>query len=82
MEYVISFKNTNLAIKAEQCLTARKQPVAVMPLPAEIRAGCGICLRLSDIAPAREALSEAGIDGIEIYSRTAGDNKFVYAKLD
>jgi len=80
MEYIFTFKNTNLAIKAEQCLLGRKLSVTVMPLPSQIRAGCGICLRISreDALPARQMLSDEGIDGMEIFSKATKDCKVVY----
>jgi len=83
MEYIIAFKNTNFSIKAERCLLEQKLRVAVMTLPSQIRAGCGICLRIppEDIKLALGALSNEGIDGMEMYSRIAKDNKFVYAEV-
>ena len=44
MEYVLTFKNTNFAIKSEQYLLVKKLHVSVIPLPSDISAGCGICL--------------------------------------
>jgi len=46
MEYVIVFQNTNHAIKSETLLLDACIPAKVMPLPSQIREGCGICLRL------------------------------------
>jgi len=83
MEYIIAFKNTNFAIKAERCLLAQKLLVTVMPLPSQIRAGCGICLRIppKEIKFARDALFDEGINEIEMYARAAKDNKFIYTEV-
>ena len=45
-EIVFSFASTQHAIQAEQCLLSALFPVSVIPLPASIKAGCGIALRL------------------------------------
>lgn len=45
-EYVFSFAKTNDAIQAEYILGQSGIAVRVMPLPPEIKAGCGICLRI------------------------------------
>lgn len=64
MEYVITFKNTNHAIKGERLLLDDNVKVNVMPLPSQIRAGCGICLRVSenDIPEAEQFLKDKDID--------------------
>ena len=83
MEYIITFKNTNLAIKAEQCLLEQKLQVSVLPLPSQIRAGCGICLRTSEneIKPALEAFAKNNINEIVLYSRVTENNKFTYTEV-
>lgn len=50
MEYILAFESTHHAIQAERILLQAGLPVTVMPLPAKIRAGCGICLRLKAAA--------------------------------
>jgi hypothetical protein len=47
MEYILTFNSTNQAIKAERLLLAAHLAVTVIPLPPQIRAGCGISLRIS-----------------------------------
>ena len=74
MEYIITFENTNHAIKAEQCLLEQKLNVGVLPLPSNISAGCGICIRLTsgEIKEALEVLSEKNITGIKVYLKESG----------
>jgi len=82
MEYVITFDNTNRAIKAEQCLLDHCLHVGVLPLPAQLTAGCGICLRIKpdDIKQALGILEDNNIDGIGLFSRETLNNAFVYTK--
>ena len=47
MEYLFTFENTHEAIFAEKVLLTQKVAVRVMSLPAQIAAGCGICLRVN-----------------------------------
>jgi len=83
MEYIVTFKNTNFAIKAEQCLLELNMNVGVLPLPSQISAGCGICLRLQkdDIESALESLAGKHIDGIALYSRTTENGRYLYEEL-
>lgn len=46
VEIILTFDNTHAAILAEQYILAAGIAVKVMPLPAAIAAGCGLCLRL------------------------------------
>ncbi len=39
---ILSFSTTAAALQAEQHFTARGCPGRLIPLPAEIRAGCGL----------------------------------------
>ena len=75
MEYIITFENTNHAIKAEQCLLERKLNVTILPLPSQINEGCGICIRLTpdEIKEALVILSEKNIDRTEVYSKEDSD---------
>jgi hypothetical protein len=58
-EYIFSFANTRDAIEGEKKLLAVAIPAGVMPLPDQIGAGCGICLRVSpgDLERARTILA-------------------------
>lgn len=80
MEYVITFKNTNCAIKSEQFLLAEKLRVSVMPLPSQIRAGCGICLRIKpeEIGAALRFLNQNNMTETGLYLRTEIDGRYVY----
>jgi hypothetical protein len=83
MEYIITFKNTNSAIKSEQALLAEKLHVSVMPLPSQIRAGCGICLRLppDEIRPAVDILTDNLIGDAGLFMRTGTDHKWIYSEV-
>jgi len=80
MEYIITFNNTNHAIKAEQCLLKHSLHVGVLPLPAQIKAGCGICLRVapSDIKSAICIITDNDIKEFMLYSREMANGKYVY----
>ncbi|SHH60082.1 Protein of unknown function [Sporobacter termitidis DSM 10068] len=83
-EYIITFDNTSSAIKAEQYLLAARLRVGVMPLPSQVRAGCGICLRLPEeqIGAALEVLCGNSIADNGVYVRTAAGNTYVYGAVD
>jgi len=83
MEYIISFKSTNIAIKAEQCLLSQGINVRVMPLPSQIRAGCGISLRVaaSEIDTAVKMLYENNIDEIGLFTREQECGKYIYCEV-
>ena len=83
MEYIITFKNTNYAIKAEQCLLEQKLRVSVLPLPSQINAGCGICLKINhdEIESALEILATNNIVEIDLFLRTEEYNRFVHTEL-
>ncbi len=80
MEYIITFKSTNLAIKAEHCLTEQKFKITVIPLPTQISAGCGICLGVSqdEIKPALMALADRNINEIGLFIRAKENQRFIY----
>ena len=83
MEYILTFKNTNFAVKSEQFLLEQKLRVGVLPLPPQIRAGCGICLRIrpDEIRQALEILKEKGIDETGLFSRETDGNNYIYKKI-
>lgn len=83
MEYIITFKNTNFAIKAEQCLLEHKLHVSVLPLPSQIGAGCGICLRISpdEIDAALAALTDIPTDEMGMFMRERENGKYTYKTI-
>ena len=83
MEYIITFSNTNAAVKAEHCLLAAGLAVGVMPLPGQIRAGCGICLRLSpgELGAALRVLDRNSIGGTGLHTRTPAENGYRYTEV-
>ena len=83
MEYVITFNNTNHAIKAEQCLLKHSLHVGVLPLPAELRAGCGISLRVipDNMEQALGILEDNEINEIGLFSRVRENNVFKYTEV-
>jgi len=83
MEYIITFKNTNSAIKAEQCLMENKLQVGVAPLPSQIKAGCGICLRVKyyEIKQALKILEDKDIEGIGLFFRRTVNGSFFYTAV-
>ena len=84
MEYIITFKNTNFAIQAEQCLLEKKLRVGVLPLPSQISAGCGICLRINpdEIESALKALTDRNIEELGLFSRVMENGRFSYVELN
>lgn len=82
-EYILTFKNTNFVIKAEQSLLANKIKTRVMPLPSQISAGCGLCLRIdyNKIESALGILEEKNINEIGLFSRMNREDKFQYEEL-
>jgi selenide,water dikinase len=84
MEYIITFKNTNFAIKAEQCLLEQGLQVGVLPLPSHISAGCGICLRVnpSEIKQALKCLADHQIDELGLFSRVEEEGRFSYTGIE
>jgi len=83
MEYIITFKNTSSAIKAEQCLLAKNLGVTVLPLPSKISSGCGICLKVkeAELKAALNTLTKENIGEIGLYSRIMEDGKYFYEKI-
>jgi hypothetical protein len=67
-EFIFTFGNTRDAVEGEKKLLGAGLSPGVMPLPDQIGAGCGICLRVSpgDLEKARSVLegSFQGIYGI------------------
>jgi len=82
-EIVIAFSSTNYAIQAETVILEANVPVKVMPLPASIRAGCGICLRISpeDRETVERLMREHNIPIQQMYMRKTENGKSIYTEL-
>ena len=80
MEFLIAFASTSSAIKAEQSLVDHQLQVTVVPLPSQIRAGCGICLRVKtdDVPLALSVLEQQNIREISLYSRIKEAGTYSY----
>ena len=83
-ETVFAFAAASHAIYAEQVLLKSGYDVRIMPLPALIRAGCGLCLRLpaAKTEAAENLLKKHSITGYSVYSRTVIDGKSAYTVYD
>jgi hypothetical protein len=76
-EFIFTFANTRDAIEGEKKLLAGGISPGLMPLPEQLGAGCGICLRIgpADLEKARAAL---GITAQGIYTARAAGGKKVF----
>jgi len=83
MEYILTFEITSLAIKAEHCLMGKETHVSVIPLPSQIKAGCGICLRINrdEISDILEKLAANKIDRFGLYLREKDKGQFLYKEI-
>ena len=83
MEFVITFTGASHAIMAEACLLEKGLGVTVLPLPSQIREGCGICLRADSdtIGPALRCLAERGVEGVRLFSRESVSGRHVYREV-
>ncbi len=83
-EIVFTFATTNYSIKAERTLRKSNIPIRIMPLPSEIKAGCGLCLRVSEnfVAKAKEILVGSSIKIESIYRRTEENSKSKFTYLE
>ncbi len=83
MEYLLTFKTTNAAIKAEQALLAQDIPVGVVPLPSQISAGCGICLKgdRQHIARILCTLSAGQLNDYTLYTRVELAGQYTYEEV-
>ena len=82
-DFIITFQNTNYAMKAEKLLLDGDIRVGVLPLPSQISAGCGICLRLymPELKSALSILGGGNAGKISVYSRTPENNRYIYSEL-
>lgn len=82
MEYVFVFKNTNQVIKSERALLRCSIDVAVMPLPSQIGAGCGLGLRVGDrfLDSAKKIIEGQNICDYSVFLKTSENGVSVYSK--
>lgn len=80
MAYIITFHSTNNAIKAEKTLLDAKLDIQVVPLPAVISAGCGICLQVgtAELDRALTLLARHEIEHSEVYAHKNAGNQVSY----
>lgn len=71
MEVVFTFASTLAAINGEAALLAAGLAVKVMPRPAALGEGCGLCLRLPEAQAeiARRLLSAADLEPEGLFDR-------------
>jgi hypothetical protein len=83
MEIVLTFRQTRDTIGGEKCLLDNRLPVSIMPLPSQLGAGCGLCLRVAeaDYAAAGRLLLAAGIAPEGVYLRRQEGEEVFYAPL-
>ena len=69
---------------SEQYLLGQKLKISVLPLPEQISAGCGICLRISqsDIDVVLKALADKQINILELFSKTKNDGRTCYDTVE
>lgn len=82
MELILTFLSPGSAIAAAQTLLARKLTAKVMPLPSTIKAGCGLCLRVSpeDEQPICRLLKKQNLLIEQMYLRTVKNGISKYTK--
>lgn len=80
MEYILTFSSTNHSIAAEQTILDAKINVKVMPLPPQIKAGCGLCLRMAgaNLPASLDLLKEKHINASGIFLRKLQNGKSTY----
>lgn len=74
MGILLTFFTTHDAIAAEQALLAKGIPVRVMPVPGQVRAGCGIGLRIDDL----EVLKQIELQPEGVYFIRQNQGEVVY----
>ncbi|MDR1194309.1 MAG: DUF3343 domain-containing protein [Peptococcaceae bacterium] len=83
MDIVFTFRSTRDAIGGEKSLLDNRLPVSIMPLPSQLGAGCGLCLRVAeaDLSAARRLLAAARVAPEGVYSRRQVEDEVIYAPL-
>lgn len=81
MSYILTFANTHAAIFAEKTLLQAGYPAGVMPVPAGIKAGCGIALRVNDYRASNSLLKENNIVVAAVYQAAVNGHGTVYNEV-
>lgn len=83
MEVIFTFRNTHGAVNGEQVLLEGGLAVKVMPLPACLGAGCGLCLRLAqaDLTEALKILAESKIESQGVYLKERKNGRTEYLAI-
>ncbi len=61
---IITFKSTHQAIRSETLMKKNSLNIKIIPLPTELSAGCGLCIKL-DISQIQESLKLLNENNIE-----------------
>jgi len=71
-------------MKAEKTLLDQRIEVTMLPLPSQLSAGCGLCLRIKpdEVQQVMTLLHEAQVGEIGLYSRTMKDGRFAYQEIE
>ena len=79
MEIVYTFNSTHAAISAERLLSNENVPIKVMPVPSSIKAGCGLCLRVSPELTnnVEQLLEKNSIEYLSVYQMSDNNFKFI-----
>lgn len=79
-EVVFTFESTHQAILAEKLLKEGNIPLRVMALPAQIEAGCGLCIRidLEDGNQAKMILSQHNVQMEGCFYKFFNEGKIQY----
>jgi Fe-S oxidoreductase len=77
---LFTFKNTHVVMMAEKVLLRSGISVSVLPLPAQISAGCGLCLLVlpDETKKSMQALAENHIIDFEMYTKAMENGRIVY----
>ncbi len=82
-EIVFTFADAHNAVNGEKALAGAGLAVRVMPRPAVLGEGCGICLRvgLGDRYAAAEILQKMGVTAEACYRREKINGETIYRRL-
>lgn len=84
METVFTFHSTHDAITGEGLLLDGGLKVKVMPLPASLGAGCGLCLRVpaDELEGALDLLDRGDVRPQAVYAKNLENGQTVFSPLE